>query len=95
MINKALRSLLPIYAIRVSTIQELRYNLGNNLTLGGVIGRLTAFKMSNFDNFTPSIIEYAFISLLVLSNKGKGKCVKNESDVSNDELDELEALMGR
>jgi hypothetical protein len=66
-ISKVLRTLLPIYAIRVSTIQELRCTLGKNLTLEGIIGRLTTFEMSNFDNYTPAIIESAFKSQLVLS----------------------------
>lgn len=70
-IRKVLRTLLPIYAIRVSTIQELRCTLGNALTLEGVIGRLTTFEMSNFDNYTPTTIEYAFKSQLVLSKKEK------------------------
>lgn len=32
-IRKVLRTLLPIYVIRVSTIQELRCTLGNTLNL--------------------------------------------------------------
>lgn len=43
MINRILRTLLPIYAIRVSIIQELRCALGSNLTLEGLVGRLTIF----------------------------------------------------
>ena len=42
-ISKVLRTLLPIYAITVSIIQELRCTLGRNLTLEGVIGRLATF----------------------------------------------------
>ena len=37
MIRKVLRTLLPIYAIRVLAIQELRCTTGNNLTLEGLI----------------------------------------------------------
>ena len=39
-LRKVLRTLLPIYAIRFSIIQELRCILGSNLTLEGLIGRL-------------------------------------------------------
>ena len=60
MINKILRTLLPIYSIRVSTIQELRCTPGNDLTLEGLIGRLTAFKLSNFDNLKYENVESSF-----------------------------------
>ena len=48
--------------------------------------------MSNFDNYTPTTIESYFKSQLVLSKK-KGKHVKSESDSSDDEINELEALV--
>ena len=44
-IRKVLRTLLPIYVIRVSSIQELRCIPGNKLTLEGIVGRLTAFEL--------------------------------------------------
>ena len=71
MIKKLLRTLLPINAIRVFVIQELRCTPGNNLTLQGVIGRLTNFEMSNFDNLFPTNIESTFKSQLVLVRKEK------------------------
>ena len=92
MIRKVLRTLLPFYAITVSTIQELRCTLGNNLTLEGVVGILTTFEMSNFDNYTLTTIESSLKSQLILSKK-KGKHVKNESDNYDDEIDELEAII--
>lgn len=94
MISKILRTLLLVYDIRVSTIQELRCNLGKNLTLEGVIGRIFAFEMSNFDNYTPTTVESSFKSQLVLS-KRKGKHVKSDSDTFDDDLDELEALIAK
>jgi hypothetical protein len=51
MLRKVLRMLLPIYAIRVSIIQELRCIQGNNLTLEGMVGRFTTFELSNFGNY--------------------------------------------
>lgn len=61
-ISKVLTTLFPIYAIRVSTILELRFILGNNLTLEGVIGILTSSEMANFDNYTTATIESTFKS---------------------------------
>ena len=51
---------MPIYVTRISTIQELRCILGNNLSLQGLIGRLTNFDLSNFDNYKPKNIESSF-----------------------------------
>ena len=75
----------------------MRCTLGNDLTLEGVISRLTSFEMSNFDNFTPTTGESLFKSQLVLSKKGKENYMKSDSDsdTSDDELDDLEALMAR
>ena len=42
-LSKVLRTLLFFYAIRVSTIQELRCIPGNDISLEGLVGRLTAF----------------------------------------------------
>ena len=69
MIKKVLRTPLPIYVIRVSAIQELKCTPSNKLTLEGVVGRLTAFELSNFDNFTPTYVESSFKSQLVISKK--------------------------
>ena len=54
MVNKVLRTLLPIYAIRVLDIQEMRCNLKNDITLDALVGRLTAFELDNFDNYAPN-----------------------------------------
>ena len=52
--------LLSIYSIRVSTIQELRCIPGNDLTLEGLVGRLAAFDLSNFEKYKPKKVEYTF-----------------------------------
>ena len=49
-LSKFFRTLFPISVVRVSTIQEMRCMPGNDLTLGGLVGRLTAFELYNFDN---------------------------------------------
>lgn len=97
MISKVLRTLLPIYTIRVSSIQELRCTLGNYLTLDILIGRLATFELVNFDNYKTSSIECVFKSQLTLNGskrKKKRKHVESDSE-SIDDLDELEALLER
>ena len=66
--SKYLRTFLPIYAIRVSAIQELRCIPGNNLTLEGIIGRFTAFELSNFDNYKLENVESSFKDKLSLQD---------------------------
>ena len=68
MLSKVLRTLLPIYAIRVFAIQKLRCISGNDLTLEGLVGRLIAFELSNFDNYKLENIEYAFKAKLSLKD---------------------------
>ena len=100
---KVLRKLLPIYAIRVSAIQELRCILGNNLTLEGLVGRLTAFELSNFDNYKPKSLESTFMTKFLLkeSNEKKQrkkrriKHVSSKNDIDEEDLNQLEALLVR
>ena len=66
--SKFLRTLLPIYAIRVSAIQELRCVPGNNLSFEGIVGRLTVFELSNFDNYRPNNVESTFKAKLSLKD---------------------------
>ena len=81
-ISNVLRTLLPIYAIRVSAIQERRCEANHNINLEAIVGRLTAFELDNFDNYVPASMntESAFEAKLSLKDKGKKK---SESD-SND-----------
>ena len=101
---KVIRTLLPIYAIRVSAIQELRCILENDLTLEVLVGRLTAFELSNFDNYKPENIESAFKAKLSLKDfeetrqkkkKGKVKHVSSNSDIDEEDIEQLEALLAR
>lgn len=50
-IGKVLRTLRPIYAIKILAIQESRCNSANALTLEGLIGKPTTFQVSNYDKF--------------------------------------------
>ena len=52
---KVLRTLLPIYAIRVSAIQEMRCDPNMKLTFDALVGRLTTFELDNYDNYVPSV----------------------------------------
>ena len=47
-VSKILRTLLPIYEIRVSTIQEKRCDSNKKLGLDSLVGRLTTFELDNF-----------------------------------------------
>ena len=44
-VRKVLRTLLPIYAIRVCVIQEMRCDPNSNITLDALVGRLIAFEL--------------------------------------------------
>lgn len=99
-LSKVLRTLLHVYAIRVSAIQELRCIPGNDLTLEGLVGRLTAFELSNFDNYKPKNIESAFKAKLTLKDseakrKGKVRYVSSDSDIDEEDIEQLEALLAR
>ena len=50
-VSKVLRTLLPIYATRVSTIQERRCEANRKITLDAIVGRLTTFELDNYDNY--------------------------------------------
>ena len=90
--RKYLRTLPPIYAIRVSAIQELRCVQGNTLTFEGIVGRLTAFELSNFDNYRPENLESSFKEKLTLKDieevKSKKKSRKGKHASSNSSIDE-------
>ena len=77
-ISKFLRKLLPIYVIRVFSIQERRCEANHKITLDAIVGRLTAFELDNYDNYVPASknIESAFEAKLSVKEKGK-KIKKN------------------
>lgn len=98
-ISKVLRTLLPIYAIRVSAIQERRCEENHIITLDALVGRLTAFELDNYDNYVPTSknIELAFEAKLSLK---KGKKIRLESEEESEEssdsdLEVIEALLAK
>ena len=99
-----LRTLLPIYAIIVSAIQELRCIPGTKLTLEGIVGRLTTFELSNFDNYRPKNLESTFKAKLLLKDtkevkpmkkKRKIKYASSDSNTDEEDVEQLEALLAR
>ena len=102
-ISKVLRTLLPIYAIRVFAIQERRCEENHNINLDAIVGRLTAFELDNFDNYVLSSksIESAFEAKLSLKEKGKKvreiqSDSEEESEESSDsDLEIVEALLAK
>ena len=87
-VTKILRTLLPIYAIRVSTIQEKRCDSNSKLDLDALVGRLIAFELDNFDNYVPASknIESTFEAKLSL--KEKWKKIKDNQSESEEETKE-------
>ena len=98
-VRKVLIILLLIYAIRVSTIQEMRCDPKNDITLDALVGRLTTFQLDNFDNNVPSSsnLESTFqakLSLEKKATKSKRKKSKNEDeDGSDDDLEVIDELI--
>ena len=54
-VSKENRTPLPIYAIRVLGIQEMRCDPNNKINLDALVGRLTTFELDNYDNCVPSL----------------------------------------
>ena len=73
------------------------------LSLEGLVGRLTAFELSNFNNYKPENIESAFKAKVSIKDfedtkkkkKGKAKYVCSDSNIDEDDVDQLEALLAR
>lgn len=84
-VSKVLRTLLPIYAIRLFSIQEMRCGPNCKMSLDALVGRLIAFELDNFDKYVPTSknIECAFEAKLSLRKKNK----KSKSSQSGSEED--------
>ena len=76
----------------------------NDLTLEGLVGRLTTFELSNFDNYKPKNIESTFKEKLSLKDfedikqknkKNKIKYASSDSNTDEEDIEELEALLVR
>ena len=86
----------PIYAIRVSAIQELRCIQRIKLSLEGIVGRLTAFELSNFDNYKLENIKFSFKAKLLFKDieeirrKKKKRNIKYASRDNNTDEEDVE-----
>ena len=93
---KVLRTLLLIYAIRVLAIKKLRCIQGIKLSLEGIVGRLTTFELSNFDNYRPKNIKSSFKEKLMIKDteevkpKKNKKMIKYASNDSNMDEEDIE-----
>ena len=87
-VSKVLKTLLPIYAIRVSTIQEVRCDSNNKIGLDALVGRLTAFELDKFDNYVPASKNFESPFEAKLSLKEKGKKIKDNQSNSEEETEE-------
>ena len=72
-LSKVMRTLLPIYTIRVFVVRELRCVTGNGLTLEGLVGRLISFEQSNFDTYKSKNSEFSFKANLSLKEPNEKK----------------------
>ena len=88
-VSKVLRTLLPLYAIRVSTIQEMRCDPNRNITLDSLVGKLTTFELDNYDNYVPSSKNIEFVFKAKLSLKNHCKKLKATSLESEEEIEEI------
>ena len=70
-VSTILRTFLPIYVVKVSTIQEVRCDPNNKIGSDALVGWLIAFELDNFDNYVPAIknIESTFEAKLSLKHK--------------------------
>lgn len=100
-VNKALRTLLPVYAIRVAAIQEIKFIDKSKVTLDSIIGKLIVFELNGFDGSVHKS-ESAFRASVSnpLVRKIREASYSHESRSSReiddeDSLIELEALLAK
>ena len=76
--RKTLITLLPIYAIRVFTIQEMRCDPNNKLSLEALVQKLTTFELDNYDNYVlvSKSIESTFEEKISFKEKRKKSKIK-------------------
>ena len=101
MVSKVLIALLPKYAIRVFSIQELKCITGNDLTLEDLVGRLASFGLDNFVNHPSENIETTFNAKLTIDDskdrykKKKKQHVDNDNNRYDEDIEELKALLAK
>ena len=68
--------------------------------LQGLVGRLKTFELDNFDNVSFESVETTFKAKLTISDskdrkKKMNKYGDSDSDINDEDIDELEALLAR
>ena len=77
----------------------MRCLLGNTISLEDLVGRLSTFDLSNFDNYKHKNIESTSKAKLSLKEhdekkkKKKIKYVSSDSDIDKENVEQLEALL--
>lgn len=99
MVRKVMRSLLPVYAIRVVAIQELRSIDKSKVSLDSIIVKLPTYELNSFDGSVQKT-ESTFKASAIPSRKGKEASSSGEPRQSREMDDEeilmeLEALLAR
>ena len=92
-LSNDLRSLLPIYIIKVFATQEVRAMPKNILQLDNLVGWLATFELRNYEN---NIVKLgnSFKSPLTIDNSKKIKKCKEESGFKcEDDFDAIEAFL--
>ena len=87
-VSKVIRTLLPIYSIKLSTIQKIRCDPNNKINLDALVGRLTTFELDNYDIYVTSCsnLESSFEAKLSLKKKAKKSKGKKSKDEEEDSL---------
>ncbi|GLJ44422.1 hypothetical protein SUGI_0931740 [Cryptomeria japonica] len=92
-VNKVLRSRLPVYAIRVAAIQELRSINKTKVSLDSIIAKLTAYELNGYDGSVQKTkLAFRASSSSAPTKKGKEVSTNYESRLSKD-MDDEEILM--
>ena len=76
-----LKKNLPIYAIRVSTIQEMRCDPNKKLTLDALVEKLTSFELDNYDNYVPIP---KILSMHLKPNSHLRKRARNQREINQE-----------
>ena len=88
-VRKVLITLLPIYVIKVSIIQEMRCDPNKKITLDALVGRLASFELDNYDNYVPNFKSFEPTFEAKLSLKEKRKKSKTNQSGSEEETKEI------
>ncbi|GLJ46680.1 hypothetical protein SUGI_0983970 [Cryptomeria japonica] len=93
MVSKVLRTLLPVYAIRVATIHELKSIDKTKVTLDSIIGKLIAFELNSFDESVQKSESAFRVSVSNPPVRKSREASHSHESRSNREVDDEESLI--